>query len=269
MKLKNLEGQEGKEVKLPRQFTESFRPDLIKRAVLSIQGNRRQKYGAKPGAGQRPSAYLSKRRKSYRTCYGKGISRTPRKILSRRGLNFYFVGAVAPNTVGGRRAHAPKAEKNWGLKMNHKERRLAIRSAIAVTMNPERVKKRGHKTESFVVDTGIENLKKTKEVRDTLLKLGLAEELKRSAIKKVRAGKGKRRGRKYRFKKGPLVVVSKRCSLYEAARNIPGVDVCIVNNLNAELLAPGTDAARLTLWSEAALQVMEKGNLFYNKRSKK
>ena len=269
MKLKNLDGKEGKEVSLPKQFTEGFRPDLIKRAVLAIQGNRRQKYGAKIGAGQRASAYLSKRRKNYKTCYGKGISRTPRKVLSRRGLNFYFMGAVAPNTVGGRRAHPPKAAKNWGLKMNQKERRLAIRSAIAVTMDASRVKKRGHKAESMVVESKLEELKKTKEVRNAFVKLGLDAEMKRSAIKKVRAGKGKRRGRKYRFKKGPLVVVSKRCSFYEAARNVPGVDVCIVNNLNAELLAPGTDAGRITLWSEAALEVMNKQNLFYNKRSKK
>ena len=112
----------------------------------------------------------------------------------------------------------------------------------------------------------IEDLKRTKDVRDVLLKLGLGEELERAGIKKVRAGRGKRRGRRYKLKKGPLMVVSKRCALYEAARNIPGVDVCIVNELNAELLAPGTQAGRLTLWTESAIENMGKEKLFWSKK---
>tara|TARA_Y100000310_G_scaffold345610_1_gene467282 strand:- start:3331 stop:4137 length:807 start_codon:yes stop_codon:yes gene_type:complete len=268
MKVKGLDGKDGSEVKLPSQFSEAFRPDMIKRAVLSIQSHKRQAYGAQPGAGMRASATLSKRRKSYKTCYDKGIARTPRKILSARGLNFYWVGAVAPNTVSGRRAHPPKAEKVWDLKMNRKERRLAIRSAIAATVDAEMVKNRGHKAESVVVDTKFEELKRTKEVKDLFLKLGLEKELKRISVRKVRAGKGKIRNRRYRVKKGPLIVVSKKCALADSARNFMGVDVCMVKDLNAELLAPGTHAGRLTLWSQGALDVLGKENLFYERREK-
>ncbi|MFB6262252.1 MAG: 50S ribosomal protein L4, partial [Bradymonadaceae bacterium] len=39
-----------------------------------------------------------------------------------------------------------------------------------------------------------------------------------------------------------------------AARNIPGVDVAPVEELNAELLAPGTEPGRLVIWSENAVE---------------
>jgi large subunit ribosomal protein L4e len=258
-----VEGKVNGEVSLPKQFSEEFRPDLIKKAVLAIQSHNRQAYGASPDAGTRASAYISKRRKAYKTTYGKGQSRTPRKVVLRRGLHFYFVGAFAPNTTGGRRAHPAKAEKDWNLKLNIKERRKAIRSAIAATMDQEKVKTRGHKSESVVIEAKYEDLKKTKEVETFFKSLGYQKELDRIAIKKVRAGKGKNRGRPYKKKKGPLLVVSKQCSLMKAAQNMQGIEICEVKNLNAELLAPGTDAGRLTVWSDKALELMEKEKLFY------
>ena len=258
-----IDGTENGEVNLPKQFSEEFRPDLIKRAVLAIQSHNRQAYGASPDAGTRASAYVSKRRKAYKTGYGKGQSRTPRKVILRRGLHFYFVGAFAPNTTGGRRAHPAKAGKVWDLKLNIKERRKAIRSAIAATMDQEKVKDRGHKSKSIVIDAKYEDLKKTKDVETFFKALGYQEELDRIAIKKIRAGKGKNRGRPYKKKKGPLLVVSKKCSLMKAAQNMQGIEICEVKNLNAELLAPGTDAGRLTVWSDKALEIMEKEKLFY------
>ncbi|MDP3765100.1 MAG: 50S ribosomal protein L4, partial [Nanoarchaeota archaeon] len=80
--------------------------------------------------------------------------------------------------------------------------------------------------------------------------------------KKIRAGKGKSRGRKYKKKKGPLVVVSKTDKLSRAVANMTGIDVVEVKNLNAELLAPGAKAGRLTLWTQAAINILEKENLF-------
>ena len=228
-----MDGKKGKEVSLPRQFSEDFRPDLIKKAVVVQQSHSIQAYGTAPMAGLRQSAFITKRRKHYKTTYGRGQSRTPRKVLSRRGMNFYYMGAVAPNTVGGRVSHPPKAAKIWDLKMNIQERRKAIRSAIAATMNAALVKKRGHTSESLVVVQGVEEFTKAKDVYDFLHKAGLEKELERIAEKKIRAGKGKTRGRPYRKKKGPLFVVSKKCALLQAARNLQGVDVCLVHNLNA------------------------------------
>jgi large subunit ribosomal protein L4e len=250
---------------LPSQFSEEIRPDLIKRAVHAVQANSRQKYGAKPEAGMRASADISRRRHDYKGSYGHGISRVPRKIMTGRGTRFHWVGAVAPGTVGGRRAHAPKADKQWDKKMNKKERRKAIRSAISATVISQLVEKRGHKIPQgypFIIDESAEKITKTDEAKEMLKLLGLNDELIRCEVKKIRAGKGKMRGRKYNKKVGPLVVVSGPCELQKAARNIPGVEVRSVSRLNAELLAPGTDYGRLTLWTKAAIEKMEKESLF-------
>jgi large subunit ribosomal protein L4e len=253
------------EKELPKQFNEDIRPDLIKRAVLTYQSNRRQKYGASEEAGKRASAELSRRRRKYRGSYGLGISRVPRKILSRRGTRMNWVGAVVPGTTGGRRAHPPKAEKNWSKKINKKERRKAIRSAISATVLKEVVKKRGHTVPEnypFIIESKIESLDKTKKVIEILEGLGLKEELIRATKKKIRSGRGKTRGRKYIKKIGPLIVVSKEDKLTKASKNIPGIDVIGVKNLNAEVLAPGASPGRLTLWTDAAINKLEKENMF-------
>ena len=72
------------EMNLPAQFSEGIRQDIISRAVLAIRSNKRHPHGASPDAGKRASAEISKRRRRYRGSYGHGISRSPRKILSRR-----------------------------------------------------------------------------------------------------------------------------------------------------------------------------------------
>lgn len=263
----NLEGKEVKQIELPKQFNEPVREDLIKRAVQVIQSHKKQSYGAKEGAGMRYSSDISKRRRKYRGCYGHGGSRTPRKVLSRNGEQFNWEGATAPNTKGGRRAHPPKSEKKIELKINEKERKKAIRSAIAATAILDIVKKRGHQIEklNMIIENGLEDINKTKDAKKLLESLQLTKELERVKEKKVRAGKGKLRGRKYTKKKGPLLVVSKKCNLIKSAKNIAGIEIATVESLNAELLAPGTKPGRLTIWSEAAIQRLDKEKLFTHK----
>lgn len=257
-------GKKVKQVPLPSQFEEEIRPDLISRAVHAIQANTRQSYGALARAGKRQTARISRRRRDYKASYGKGISRSPRKTMWHRGSQFGWVGAVAPNTVSGRRAHPPKPGKIWDLKINIKERKKAIRSALAATLDAELVKQRGHQFTDLptVVDSKIESFSKTSSVIDLFNKLGLENEVARLQIKKVRSGQGKNRGRKYRRKVGPLIVVSGDCALSKAAVNIPGVEVTSVKKLNAHLLAPGTQIGRLTIYSEKALDIMKNENLF-------
>jgi len=86
--------------------------------------------------------------------------------------------------------------------------------------------------------------------------------MKRTEKKKIRAGKGKTRGRKYKKKVGPLIIVSNECKLFKAGINIPGVEVINVKDINTELLAPGTHAGRLTLYTEASISKLEKDKLF-------
>ncbi len=252
----DLNGDKIDEINLPIQFNEEIREDLIRRAVLAVQSTRRHSHGASPEAGKRASAKISRRRKDFKTAYGHGISRVPRKSLWHRGKQFGWVGAFAPGTVGGRRAHPLKSEKILIKKINDNERRKAIRSAISAG----KIK---------VVDSSFESLNKTKSVREALEKLGLKDELKRLNVKIIRAGKGKSRGRKYRIKKGPLIIVSDNCQLLKSAINLQGLDVCVVNFLNAELLAPGGNPGRLAIWSKKSIEKLEKENLFLNKKRDK
>jgi large subunit ribosomal protein L4e len=241
---------------MPKQFEEQVRDDLIYRAVVTIQSNKRQPYGSFPDAGMNVSAKLSRRRRDYKGSYGHGISRTPRKILSHRGTRFNWVGALAPNTVGGRRAHPPKADRIWSKKLNIKERRKAICSALSATLDKKTVELRGHllpKDFPFILSNDVESISKTKDVIELLYALGFKEDLDRTAGKKIRAGKGKNRARPYKIKKSILFVVSKRCSLQKAAANISGVDIVTPDHLNAELLAPGAKPGRLTLYTEGAV----------------
>ena len=257
-------GQSKKELTLPKQFNEKVRIDIIKRAVESEQSSRRQPYGASPLAGLKHTSYVSKRRHDYKTTYGIGQSRTPRKVMSRSGSRMNWVGATVPQTVGGRRAHPPKAQKIWAKRINQKEKMLAIRSAMSATIIKDIVKERGHKVPDaypFIIDNEFQGLARTKDVASFLSSLGFDAELERSSEKKVRAGRGKMRGRRYKKKKGPLIVSGSDCALIKAARNVPGVDVVKVEDLTVELLAPGTMPGRVTLWTEEAIIRIQKENM--------
>ena len=172
------------------------------------------------------------------------------------------MGAFVPGMGGERKARPAKASKDWGLKINKKERKKAIRSAIAATASKEHVGRGIEKQLPLVIESKLEYLSKTKEVREFIKKIGLGDELKRTAKRKVRAGRGKSRGRKYQTKKGPLIVVSKDCPLIKAARNIQGLDIEQVKLLNVELLAPGANPGRLTIYTKDSIEKMSKENLF-------
>ncbi len=248
--------QEKGSVKLPPQFSEPVRSDLIAKAAHAIQSNNRQPYGTDPFAGKRKSTAVSKRRRNYRGSYGHGISRVPRKVMSRSGTHMNWQGALSPNTVGGREAHPPKSWKNWKKKINQKENQKAIRSGLAATVDKTLVVMHGHKVPDiypFALDDSIEQIAKTKDVYAAFVTLGMEDELSRSSEKTIRAGHGKMRNRPYRKKKGPLVVVSAKCPLMKAASGLPGVTVVLYNQINVLHLAPGLQAGRMTLFTKSAL----------------
>ena len=145
--------------------------------------------------------------------------------------------------------------------MNKKEYALAIKSAVASTGNTAAVMDRGHKFDDktqfpIVLDKKALDITKTSDLIKVIENLGLGPDLERTAEKKVRAGKHKRRGRKYRRKIGPLIVVADDCNLLKSGNNISGVEVCKVKDLDVEILAPGSSAGRATIWTEDALDVL-------------
>lgn len=261
----NNKGKEVKKLELPRQFHTPIRKDIIKKTVLSHQRARVQPHGTTYMAGRKSSAKFEATRTGYGHSYNLSAARLPR-LMMRGGRRTGRVMNV-PQTVGGPRSHPPKAEKIWKIKINLKERKFAIRSALAAIADKVIVAERGHKIsdlETPVVFTNdIEQITKTSEVIHLFETIGLSEELVRSSKKKVRAGRGTMRGRKYKRVKGPLVVVSEyKLPLIKSARNIPGIEVVNVKDLNAEVLAPGTHFGRLVIFSEAALEKIEKDGLF-------
>ncbi|MEF8907204.1 MAG: 50S ribosomal protein L4, partial [Haloarculaceae archaeon] len=162
-----------------------------------------------------------------------------------------------PQAVGGRRAHPPKAEKDRSLSINDKERKQAARSAVAATADAELVAERGHAFDEdtvfpVVVADDFADLAKTREAVDAFEALGIHPDIERAEERTVKAGQGSARGRKYRRPKSVLVVTTDEPS--RAARNLAGADVTTAREVNAEDLAPGTHAGRLTVYTESAAE---------------
>jgi large subunit ribosomal protein L4e len=238
--VRDLDGEDAGEVDLPAAFDAEYRPDLIRTAVLAAQANRKQQYGSDPNAGLRTPAESPGS--------GRGMAHVPRQDGRARRV---------PQAVSGRRAHPPKAEKDQGKDINDRERKLATRSALAATADPELVRERGHRFDDdlelpLVVADDFEELVKTREVVGVLEALGVHGDVVRADEgRTVTAGRGKTRGRKYREPTSILFVTGEEPS--RAARNLAGVDVTTGREVNAEDLAPGTHPGRLTLYTENGL----------------
>lgn len=232
------------------------RADIFKKAVMAENSLFRQSHGADPQAGRKAAIHLSKRRRKLRTTYGRGGSRTPKKVMWSRGTQFRYVGAFSPNTVGGRRAHPPKAEKNIIKEMNNKEWIKALRSGVAASFDNKIVGAVQKIPENypFVLDDSVEKLNKTKEFKEVLEKLGFSDETLRTQTRKIRAGRGTMRNRTYKVKRGPLVVVSSvEAPLLKAARNVQGFDVITPELLMVSDFGMSEIPGRAVLFTKAAL----------------
>lgn len=235
-------GKKSGDIELPTVFAGEVRTDLVRKAVKVSQANKRQRYGASPVAGERHATRSIGK--------GKGASRVPR--LTQGGA-----AALAPNVVGGRRAHPPQARKDWALKINKKERRLAIASALAATAQSDLVNARGHKTDGVqafplvVEDDAFAG--KAKDAQAFLAALGLEADLSRAKLgRNERPGMGKLRGRRVKQPKSVLFVTADGKA--PAVRNLSGVDIVAAKDISAEHLAPGGDVGRLTVFTKSALE---------------
>src|SRR3989338_8735307 len=223
----DVNGKAVDEVELPGVFRTAYRPDLIKRAVHALQSQRRQAYGTNVLAGKRTSAHYHGSRHYRFSMMNKELARIKR--IHGKSASGTYLGLRArfvSQAVKGMRAHPPKASKIWAQDINKKELLLSLMSAIAASANKELLKKRGHEfTEPVVIDNAVEKISKTKELVGLLKKIGLGKEIERCEKNKVRAGRGKTRGRKYKKKKGIVFVMSKDSAALKSAQNIAGADV--------------------------------------------
>jgi large subunit ribosomal protein L4e len=252
-----MDGMEMEKIELPKVFFQPVREDLILRAFLAIQSHKRQPYGPNELSGLRTSAHYHGERRSRYTMMNREIARHQR-LHGKTVPQLFWQARIAPQTKGGRPAHPPLPEKNWYQKINKKERIKAVISAIAATSLKECVKARGHRIDNvkelpIVVEDKIEEIKKSKEIVEFLKRIGLEKELERIKEKKVRAGKGKMRGRRYKKKVGILFVVNEDRGIGKAVRNLSGCEVVKVKDLSVEQLAPGGKAGRLTIFTKTAI----------------
>ena len=235
----SMDGKVKGKIELPAVFRAPYRPDLIQRVVIAELAALRQPYATDTLAGLRTSGdYFGSRRNKFRQTINRGMSRLPRLKVGGGGL-----GRVIrlPQAKGGMRAHPPKGV-DYSRKINKKEARIALDSAIAATSNAELVRSRGHMFKKMelpvIVEEGIDGIKKTSDVMKAIKSIGLEDELKLDR------------------KKNLLIVVGEDKGIKKAAGNIGGMDVATIDELNVSLLAPGTHAGRLTVWSESAIKRM-------------
>ncbi|HOW36818.1 MAG TPA: 50S ribosomal protein L4 [Candidatus Pacearchaeota archaeon] len=255
----DLSGKKTKEIELPSFFSSEVREDIISK-VLETKKTK-QPYSPSLVAGKQSTAKgkVVHRRHVWRSGYGRGGSRVPRKVFSRRGSQFNWEAAEVPFARGGMRAHPPKilAMINT-LKINKKEIRIAIFSALSATVNPKKIAIKYETLDEkaltnipLVVKSDIVSVK-TKELLSSLKKI-LGETLFGIAIQKkaVRSGKGKLRGRKYKKTAGLLLVVANDEALKTSA-----FDVVRVKDLSVIDLAKG-GSGRLTMYTEKSIKDLQ------------
>lgn len=244
----DIEGKPTGEISLPTVFETRLRLDIIQKASIAQQSHRFQPQGRNLMAGKRTTA------EGFGV--GRGISRVPR-IGGHGPLS--GTAAFAPGTVGGRMAFPPVTAKKIAKQINRKERRLALRSAIAATASDEIVRQRGHKFDEqrrlpLVVNDEVEKLSKSSQAKHFLSAVGVWDDVLR-----VRRSKRIKSGRRVHAV-GPLIVVGDDKTARKALRNFEGVNVIRADELSVEMLAPGTHPGRLTIWSESAVKkIAEKG----------
>ena len=201
----DIQGQVKKTIELPKFFESEIREDIVVKVLEAKK--RQQPYSPSPVAGKQHSAKgkIVHRRHVWRSGYGRGMSRVPRKIFSQKGTKFNWEAAEVPQARGGMRTHPPKILHFLKkLKINKKENQIAFESALSATANKKFIEKKYEginnlsKEIPFVVESEILNLK-TKPFFESLKKI-LGEELFSVVVikKAIRSGKGKLRGRKFR-----------------------------------------------------------------------
>ena len=249
-----IEGKKKSQINLPKCFSEKIREDLIAKIIEAKK--QKQPYGPSPVAGKQHSASgkIVHKRHVWKSQYGRGMSRIPRKALSRKGSQFNWVGAISPNTRGGRRAHPPKVISMINTnKINKKEMKFALKSAISATISLKFISQKYSTLKDekinvpFIVESKFISLKSKQLISSLKNILGNLFEIGKKK-KSIRAGKGKSRGRKYKKTAGLLIVIGNKEKLKSKQ-----FDIVNTNKLSVNDLAKG-GVGRLTIYTEEAIK---------------
>merc|ERR1712093_957397 len=233
---------------LPAVFSSPIRPDIVQTVHTGMAKNKRQPYAVSEKAGHQTSA------ESWGT--GRAVARIPR--VSGGGTHRAGQAAFGNQCRSGRMFAPTKVWRKWHQKINQGQRRFATASAIAASAVPALLLARGHRI-SNVSEAAA--LVKTKAAAELLKAVGAGPDIvKVQKSRKLRAGKGKLRGRRHRQRRGPLVVYNPETDgkeLVKAFRNIPGVDTASVFSLNLLQLAPGGHLGRFVIWTSGSFAALD------------
>lgn len=247
-------GEPSSSTAMPAVMTAPIRNDVVHRVHTNMRKNSRQAYSVALLSGMQSSAA------SWGT--GRAVSRIPR--VPGGGTHRSGQGAFGNMCRGGRMFAPTKVWRKWHRRVPLQQKRFAVVSALAASALPALVMARGHDIEDvaevpLVVERSAEGMKKTSGAVKMLKKLGAYDDVERAkASRKIRAGKGKMRNRRFVQRRGPLVIYDQDEGIVKAFRNLPGVDMCQVERLNLLQLAPGGHIGRFCVWTEAAMEKLDK-----------
>lgn len=243
----------GTMLKIPGVFSAPIRLDIVQFVHDQMRRNSMQASGRDKRAGHKCSA------ESWGT--GRAVARIPR--VRGGGTSRSGQGAFG-NMCRGGHAFAPlRTYRRWHRRINVKQRRYALCSAIAASGIPALALARGHRVENcpefpLVLQDDAETVKKTKEAKEVLKVVGAWTDIQKVyASERWRAGRGKMRGRRNVRKRGPIVIYNNDNGITRGFRNIPGVTLLQVSRLNLLKLAPGGHLGRFAIWTESAFRRLE------------
>jgi large subunit ribosomal protein L4e len=251
--VRSIDGSAKQTIPLPQVFQTPFRPEVIHRVYVNLLSHRYQRQGRYPAAGEIVSA------ESRNT--GLGIARLARI----RGQGFSRSGQAAgvAGVRAGRVAHPPESWKLIRKKINKKERRLGLSSAIAATARKDLIQRRGHIIEGIssfpiVSSDDIESVTKARDLLKILVAFGLANDLLRARRPKKsrKSATSKERGTLHAAKSA-LIIVKRGSKVVRLSKSIPGVDVRTADTVSVLDLAPGSKPIRLTIFSRGSLDYLE------------
>merc|ERR1712000_402447 len=244
---------------LPAVFSSPIRPDIVQTVHTGMAKNKRQPYAVSEKAGHQTSA------ESWGT--GRAVARIPR--VSGGGTHRAGQAAFGNMCRSGRMFAPTKVWRKWHQKINLGQKRYAVASALAASSVPALLLARGHQVSTvpevpLVINSEVfaaGAIARTSSAVGLLKSVGASADVaKVKNSRKLRAGKGKLRGRRHRQRRGPLVVYDpevdgKELSL--AFRNISGVETSSVFALNLLQLAPGGHLGRFIIWTSAAFKALD------------
>ncbi|KHN95752.1 Ribosomal protein L4 domain protein [Metarhizium album ARSEF 1941] len=244
---------------VPAVFTSPIRPDIVQRVHTGMAKNKRQPYAVSEKAGHQTSA------ESWGT--GRAVARIPR--VSGGGTHRAGQAAFGNMCRSGRMFAPTKIWRKWHVKINQGQKRYATCSALAASAAAPLLMARGHEIMTvaevpLVVDSALFDaaaISRTASALALLKAVGAGPDVEKAKdSKKLRAGKGKLRGRRHRQRRGPLIVYNPEVDgkeLVKAFRNIPGVETSPVSALNLLQLAPGGHLGRFIVWTSSAFKALD------------